>query len=162
MTGIARSKLLKIINAHTALWCLMKHPQRIALVSIFFIFIFPWALRILNRRHWNSSAIHQKWFFSVDLVSHTAIAKNTVVLKTSQRRWRWHCWLQHALSLMETCSISGSGSIDQGHTEEFPCDNFCRNFSLNTDNELSLPDSAEWHGWEVQQIWQLSYLLRHV
>lgn len=88
-----------------------------------FLLFFCWALKILNRRHWNSSTIHQKWFFPVDLVSHTAIAKNTVVLKKSQR-WRWHCWLLwHGLSLAETCSSTGSCSTDQGEAEEFTCDN---------------------------------------
>lgn len=126
-------------------------------------FFFCWVLKILNRRHCNSSTTHHKCFFPVDLVSHAAIAKKTVVLKKSQGRWRWLCWLLwHGLSLTETCSSTGSGSTDQGETEEFTDDNFCRKFSLSTADELPHPGSATWPGWEGQQVWQSSYIPRHV
>lgn len=165
MTHFARSEL----KIYQCSYCLMKHPHNCtglkpvsfqtqnlySCVCCCYLhvqgFFFSWALKILNRRHWNSSIIYQKWFFPVDLVSHAAIVKNDVIFKKSQRRWRWHnLLLQHGLSL--SCSSTGSGSTDQGEAEELTCDNFCRNFSLNIDNELSCPDSAEWHGWEVHQI----------
>lgn len=139
------------------------HVSAVAISMSKIFFFFCWVLKILNRRHCNSSTTHHKCFFPVDLVSHAAIAKKTVVLKKSQGRWRWLCWLLwHGLSLTETCSSTGSGSTDQGETEEFTDDNFCRKFSLSTADELPHPGSATWPGWEGQQVWQSSYIPRHV